>query len=35
MVFRFAHLIAILIGAALWVALWWLGAMAWLAWKGY
>jgi len=30
---RFAHMIAILAAAALWVALWWLGTMAWLAWR--
>lgn len=33
MALRFAHIIALLIGAALWVALWWLGSMAYLAWR--
>ncbi len=35
MTIRLSHLIAVLTGAALWVALIWLGTMAWLAWKGY
>lgn len=33
MTIRFSHMIAILAGAALWVALIWLGTMAWLAWR--